>query len=188
VLADGSFPRDCSNTGSDDVQHLGVMRAELRRSFAACRSRSRAARIEGLSAAGERTVWPLWRPVVAEREYRARRRTDPPRAKALHALDPDEHLIKVPLVAGPRRTAAQVVGEALTKFLAPSPNGLIGDDDAPLGQQKFNISKAEAEYVIQPDGMGDEFGWKPMTIVRVGRALHPVSLAGPQPECQTRLT
>jgi len=106
----------------------------------------------------------------------------------LHAFDPDEHLIKVPLVAEPRTTAAQVVAEALTKFLASAPNGLIGDDDAPLGQQKFNISKAEAEYVIQPDGMGDEFGWKPMAIVRVGWALHPVSLAGPQPECQTRLT
>jgi hypothetical protein len=30
----------------------------------------------------------------------------------LHALDPHEHLIKVPLVTGPRTTSAQAVGEA----------------------------------------------------------------------------
>ena len=52
----------------------------------------------------------------------------------LHALDPDEHLIKVPLVTGSRTTAAQAVGEGLGEFLAPAPNGFVGDDDTPLGQ------------------------------------------------------
>ena len=36
----------------------------------------------------------------------------------LHALDPDEHLIKVPLITGPEATAAEAVGNALTEFLA----------------------------------------------------------------------
>src|ERR1700704_2129055 len=57
----------------------------------------------------------------------------------LHALDPDEHLIKVPLVTGPRTTATQAVGKALAEFLAPAPNGLIRDDDAPLSQKQLNI-------------------------------------------------
>jgi hypothetical protein len=59
---------------------------------------------------------------------------------ALHALDPNEHLIHVPFVTGPRTTAARVVGKVLAEFLAPAPNSLIGDDDAPLGQQELNIS------------------------------------------------
>jgi hypothetical protein len=107
----------------------------------------------------------------------------------LDALDPDEHLIKVPLVPGPRTAAAQVVGEALAEFLAPTPNGLMGDDNAPLGQWEFNISKAEAEYVVQPDSVAGALGGKAMPIVRVGRGrgLHAASFAGPQRAGRTRL-
>ena len=105
----------------------------------------------------------------------------------LHALNPDEHLIKVPLVTGPRTTAAQTVGKGLAEFLAPAPDGLIRDDDAPLSQQEFNISKAQAEHVIQPDSMADDLGGKAMAVVWVGRGLHAASLAGRQPAGQTRL-
>ena len=61
----------------------------------------------------------------------------------LHAVDPDEHLIKVPLVTGPRTTVAQADGEALAELLAPATNGLIRDGDAALGQQEFNIWQKE---------------------------------------------
>ena len=56
-----------------------------------------------------------------------------------------------------------------------------------LGQQEHSFSVAEAENRIQPDGMRDNLGGKAMAIVRVGWALHPISLAGLQPDCQTRL-
>jgi len=52
-----------------------------------------------------------------------------------HALDPDEHLIKVPLVTGSWSAAAQVIGKALCEFFTPAPNGLTGDNNAPLGQK-----------------------------------------------------
>jgi hypothetical protein len=106
----------------------------------------------------------------------------------LHALNPDEHLIQMPLVTGPRTTAAQAFGKALAKFLAPAPNGLIGDDDATLGQQELNIPQAEAEHVIQPDSMADDLGGKAMAVARVGRGLHGSNLASLKPDCQTRLT
>jgi len=76
----------------------------------------------------------------------------------LHDVDPDEHLIKVPPVTGPRTTAAQAVGKALGEFLAPAPSGLVGDDNAPLSQQELHISKAEAEHVVQPNTMADDLG------------------------------
>ena len=38
----------------------------------------------------------------------------------LNALDPDEYLVEVPLVARPRTTAAQTISKALAEFLAPA--------------------------------------------------------------------
>jgi hypothetical protein len=35
----------------------------------------------------------------------------------LHALDPDEYLVEIPLVSRPRPPAAQAVGKALANFL-----------------------------------------------------------------------
>ena len=105
----------------------------------------------------------------------------------LHALDPNEHLVQMPLVTGPWTTAAQAGGKGLTELLAPAPNCLIGHNNATLGQQKLNISKAEAEHVIQPDSMADDLGGKAMAVVWVGRGLHAASLAGLKPAGQTRL-
>jgi hypothetical protein len=43
----------------------------------------------------------------------------------LYALDPDEHLVQVPLIPRLWPTATKAFGEALAKFVAPSPYGLI---------------------------------------------------------------
>jgi hypothetical protein len=64
----------------------------------------------------------------------------------------------------------------------------MGDNNATFSQQQFNISKAEAEHVIQPDCVADDLGGKAMTVVRVGRRLHAANLAGLKLDCQTRLT
>jgi hypothetical protein len=105
----------------------------------------------------------------------------------LHALDPHEHLIEVPLVTRSRTTAAQAVCEGLAKLLAPASNGLIRDCDAPLGQQEFNVSKAEAEHVIQPDRMADDLGGEAMAVAWVRWGPHAASLASLQPACQIQL-
>jgi len=103
----------------------------------------------------------------------------------LHSLNPDEYLVEVPLVPRSWPAAAQAFGKGLSKLLAPTPNGLIGDNDATIGQQELNISIAEAEHVVQPDRMADDLGGKAVAIVRVGRGLHPISLGGL--DCQSRL-
>jgi hypothetical protein len=43
---------------------------------------------------------------------------------------------------------AQAAGKRLAELLAPAPHGLIGDDDAPLGQKQLDVPQAEAEHVI----------------------------------------
>src|SRR5262249_47868531 len=42
------------------------------------------------------------------------------------ALDRQKHLIKMPLVAGPRTAATQLIGILLAKFATPFADGLIG--------------------------------------------------------------
>jgi hypothetical protein len=106
----------------------------------------------------------------------------------LYALDTDEHLIEVPLVTGPRPTAAQTVGKAPAEFLAPAPNGLVGENNAPFSQKQLDIPQAEAEHVIQPDSMADDLGGKAMAIVWIGWWLHVASLAGLRGGRQTHLT
>jgi hypothetical protein len=58
----------------------------------------------------------------------------------LHALNPDEHLVEVPLISWSRASAAKAFGKALAEFPAPAPNGLIGHENATLSQQEFNVS------------------------------------------------
>ena len=57
----------------------------------------------------------------------------------LNALDPDEYLVEVPLVARPRTTAAQTISKALAEFLAPASHRLVGDAAAALSQKQLNI-------------------------------------------------
>jgi hypothetical protein len=66
----------------------------------------------------------------------------------LHAPDSDADLIEVPLVPGSWPAVAQAAGQRLAEFLAPAPHGIMGDDDAPLGQKQLDVPQAEAEYVI----------------------------------------
>ena len=68
----------------------------------------------------------------------------------LHALDPDEHLVQMPLVARPRTATAQTIGKGLTELPAPAPHCLIGDDNTPFSQKQLDVLQAEAEHVIQP--------------------------------------
>jgi len=105
----------------------------------------------------------------------------------LHALDPDEHLVHVPLVSRPWSAASRAACEALAELLGPLTNRLIGDNDAPFSQKQFNIPQAEAEYVIQPDCVVDDLGGKAMAVARIGRELHAANLAGLKIDCQTRL-
>ena len=67
----------------------------------------------------------------------------------LHALDPDENFIHVPLVLWPWSVASQTVGETRAEFLARASHCFVGDDYATLSQYQLNIPQAEAGHVVQ---------------------------------------
>ena len=104
----------------------------------------------------------------------------------LHSLDANEHLVHGPLVPESWPTAAQTSGEAPAKFLAPAPNGLIGDDNSSSSQEQLNIPLAEAEHVIQPDSVADNMDGKAMAVAQVWCRLYAASLVALQPARQTR--
>jgi hypothetical protein len=85
---------------------------------------------------------------------------DGPPEIMLDALDTDEDLIHVPLVAGSWPTPAQSVGKTRCKFLAPAPHRLVGDEDTAFRQDQLDIPETEAEHVVQPDGVADDLSCK----------------------------
>jgi hypothetical protein len=64
------------------------------------------------------------------------------------ALDPNEHLVHVPLVAWPRPAAAHAVGEGLTELAAPAADALVRHGYPPFRQDKLDIPQTQAEYVV----------------------------------------
>src|SRR5579859_3993600 len=62
-----------------------------------------------------------------------------------HAADTDEHLIKMPGVAGLRSSPTQPRGEVRTELQAPVPDALMGHHDAAFGPDQLDVAQAETE-------------------------------------------
>ena len=60
------------------------------------------------------------------------------------AMDGKEDLIQIPLVPGVRLTVTQGIGIPLTKLQTPLANCFVGQLDASLGHDRFNVAVAEA--------------------------------------------
>jgi hypothetical protein len=65
------------------------------------------------------------------------------------ALDHQKHLIHLPLVAGPRTSATQLICISLAKLARPLANGLIRHDHATGKQELFTITETQTEPKVQ---------------------------------------
>src|SRR5438445_9923990 len=74
----------------------------------------------------------------------------------------------MPLVANPGQAATDLIGEALAEFARPLPHGFVADDDAARGQQLLHHAQPERKAEIQPHGVADDLGRKPMALVAGG--------------------
>ena len=45
------------------------------------------------------------------------------------------------------------------------------DDDAALGQEIFDISMAQIESIVEPDGVGDDIGRKSVALISIHRQI-----------------
>jgi hypothetical protein len=60
------------------------------------------------------------------------------------------------------------------------PNGFIGDGEASFGEQFFHFTETEAEPMVEPDGVTDNFRGKAMTLVAGLMNFHAPQSAKPE--------
>ncbi len=86
-------------------------------------------------------------------------------------LDCDKHLIQMPLVSRMGTSVTQCFGIPLTKFQAPLPNRFVGQHDALLGHELFDVTVAEREAVVEPDTVADDFRREAIAFVEGSRSF-----------------
>lgn len=80
-----------------------------------------------------------------------------------------ENLVEVPSVTRVRPSPAQPGCKVLAESQAPAPDALVRDHNAALGQDQIDITQAEAENVVESNGMVGDLGREAVT--GIGRAL-----------------
>jgi hypothetical protein len=82
--------------------------------------------------------------------------------------------IEVPLVAGSRKTPADLIGKGLAELERPLPHRLMADHDASGREQLLDHPKAQRKPKIQPHAIADHFSREAVTgVARVTGRFHP---------------
>jgi len=79
-----------------------------------------------------------------------------------------EEFIQVPRITQPTLSLLEPTSILGTELPAPLSDGLVGDHDSPLCQEIFDISQAQAEAVVEPNGMADYLRWESVSAVAGG--------------------
>jgi hypothetical protein len=71
-----------------------------------------------------------------------------------------------------RLLATEAPGISRSEPLTPPADRLIGYNDATLEQHLLHKPKTQGKLKVEPTGMGDDLGWKPVALVadRIGHA------------------
>ena len=89
------------------------------------------------------------------------------------AVDPDEHLVEVPLIAGARAPPAQLVGVGLPELGAPPPDRLVAHRDTACEHQLLDLTQAEREPEVQPHAVVDDLDRVAVALIRRRCGAHP---------------
>ena len=71
-----------------------------------------------------------------------------------------ENFIQKPFVSWLRPAPLEAVGVGSSEAQAPRADGLVADHDATGRQDQLDFAQAQAEAVIQPDGLVDDLAGK----------------------------
>jgi len=83
----------------------------------------------------------------------------------LLAVDSNEDVVQVPNIAEAALTPLQFSGIVRTELLTPESNRFIRDDDSAFGEKILDIPKAQAETMVSPDRIADDFWRETMTVI-----------------------
>ena len=78
-----------------------------------------------------------------------------------------EDLVNVEGIAVASVLPFQAAGINGAKLDAPEPDGFAANGDTAFRQQVFNISVAQIEAIVEPDGVTDDIGWESMTLISI---------------------
>jgi hypothetical protein len=70
-----------------------------------------------------------------------------------------QNFVQVPNIAEAALTPLQFSGIVRTELSTPKSNRFIRDDDSAFGEKILDISEAQAETMVNPDGIADDF-WR----------------------------
>ena len=90
-----------------------------------------------------------------------------------------EEFIQVPRITQATLSPLEPTSILGTELPAPLSDGLVGDHDSPLCKELLDISEAQAEAVVEPDGVADDLRGISVSVVAGGVVIHPASLPGP---------
>lgn len=81
------------------------------------------------------------------------------------AIDQHRHLVKMPAGVGSWSRSSEPAGVGCAELQHPAPDSLIRNVDLTLEKEILDISKAQWELEIQPDGMLNDLGWKAVSAI-----------------------
>ena len=99
----------------------------------------------------------------------------------LLAVDSNQDFVQVPNITKAALPPFQFSGIFRTELLRPESNRFIRDDDSPFGEKILDISEAQAETMVNPDGIADDFWSETMTVIGRPIVLHGTSVSVPCP-------
>jgi hypothetical protein len=98
----------------------------------------------------------------------------------LLAIDLHEYFIDVKGIAITLMLSLQSSSVYSSEFDAPQPDAFVTDSDAAFSEQIFNISVAEIEAIVKPDGVTDDVRRESVALV----CIHPQIMDFGQLSCQ----
>jgi hypothetical protein len=85
------------------------------------------------------------------------------------AVDGEEYLVEILCVLWPGTAAPELIGILLPEFATPLPDGLVGHDDAANEREFLHSVVAQAESVVEPDGVTDNLDREAAVLIRIDR-------------------
>jgi hypothetical protein len=83
----------------------------------------------------------------------------------LFTVDPHKDFVNVEGVAITLVLAFQSAGIDSAELDTPKTDRFAADGDTSLGKEIFNVTMAQIESVVEPDGIGDDVRWESVSFV-----------------------
>ena len=84
----------------------------------------------------------------------------------------DKDFVQEPGISEATLPSSQLPRVVWTELAAPLSNRFVRHDDASFGKQIFDLSEAQTELIIEPNGVADYFGRKTMPEIARSAAFH----------------